>query len=282
MCGGEGKQNRGSGGSVPTVTAAAAAAAACTACPQVSYRSYWTRQILEVLRGEHKASGLSIKDISDKTAIRTGEAGASGGGGGGEGGGRGPVCARAARWYMPCSFVALPPSPLSPEHSALPCPALLLPRCCPAADDVVKTLEGLSLIKYWKGDHIISVTHKIVEEHLRCAGEGAWWGGGGAMRLGRCWVGTRALLLPASHLPSAAAGPPTTRPLCPPARPPTGRLPPRRTSRSTSTACTGRPTAPTASRTPRSREESGGWAAAGSNSSAPPCRLLICTYRSLP
>lgn len=37
---------------------------------QVSYRSYWTREILEVLR-DHKAT-LSIKDISDKTAIRTG------------------------------------------------------------------------------------------------------------------------------------------------------------------------------------------------------------------
>lgn len=35
------------------------------------------------------------------------------------------------------------------------------------ADDVVKTLESLSLIKYWKGDHIISVTQKIVEEHLK-------------------------------------------------------------------------------------------------------------------
>ncbi|KAL4857957.1 putative MYST-like histone acetyltransferase 1 [Chlorella vulgaris] len=69
----------------------------------VSYRSYWTREILEVLR-EHKAS-LSIKDISDKTAIRT--------------------------------------------------------------DDVVKTLESLSLIKYWKGDHIISVTQKIVEDHCK-------------------------------------------------------------------------------------------------------------------
>jgi hypothetical protein len=34
-------------------------------------------------------------------------------------------------------------------------------------DDVVKTLESLSLIKYWKGDHIISVTQRIVEEHLR-------------------------------------------------------------------------------------------------------------------
>jgi hypothetical protein len=69
----------------------------------VSYRSYWTRVILETLR-DHKAN-MSIKDISERTAIRT--------------------------------------------------------------DDVVKTLESLSLIKYWKGDHIISVTQRIVEEHLR-------------------------------------------------------------------------------------------------------------------
>jgi histone acetyltransferase MYST1 len=70
----------------------------------VSYRSYWTRVILETLRDSGKSS-LSIKDISDRTSIRT--------------------------------------------------------------EDVVKTLEGLSLIKYWKGDHIISVTTKIIDEHLK-------------------------------------------------------------------------------------------------------------------
>lgn len=70
----------------------------------VSYRSYWTRVILETLRDSGKSS-LSIKDISDRTSIRT--------------------------------------------------------------EDVVKTLEGLSLIKYWKGDHIISVTQKIIDEHLK-------------------------------------------------------------------------------------------------------------------
>jgi len=69
----------------------------------VSYRSYWTRVILEALR-DHRGN-LSIKDICERTAIRT--------------------------------------------------------------DDVVKTLESLSLIKYWKGDHIISVTQRIIEEHLR-------------------------------------------------------------------------------------------------------------------
>ncbi len=36
---------------------------------QVSYRSYWTRMILEALR-DSKAT-LSIKDISEATAIKT-------------------------------------------------------------------------------------------------------------------------------------------------------------------------------------------------------------------
>jgi histone acetyltransferase MYST1 len=69
----------------------------------VSYRSYWTRVVLDVLQ-QHRGN-LSIKDISELTAIRT--------------------------------------------------------------DDIVKTLESLNLIKYWKGDHIISVTPRIIDEHLK-------------------------------------------------------------------------------------------------------------------
>ena len=34
-------------------------------------------------------------------------------------------------------------------------------------DDIVKVLTDLGLIKYWKGDHIISVTQRVVEDHLR-------------------------------------------------------------------------------------------------------------------
>jgi hypothetical protein len=34
-------------------------------------------------------------------------------------------------------------------------------------DDIVRVLEALSLIKYWKGDHIISVTQRLIEDHLR-------------------------------------------------------------------------------------------------------------------
>jgi len=34
-------------------------------------------------------------------------------------------------------------------------------------DDIISTLQSLNLIKYWKGQHIISVTPKLIEEHLK-------------------------------------------------------------------------------------------------------------------
>lgn len=37
-------------------------------------------------------------------------------------------------------------------------------------DDIISTLQSLNLIKYWKGQHIISVTPKIIEEHLKKSG----------------------------------------------------------------------------------------------------------------
>jgi histone acetyltransferase MYST1 len=72
----------------------------------VSYRSYWTRTVLEVLR-DHRGN-ISVKDISGRTAIRQ--------------------------------------------------------------DDVVSTLQGLGLLKWWKGQHIISVTPRLIEEHLKACG----------------------------------------------------------------------------------------------------------------
>lgn len=33
-------------------------------------------------------------------------------------------------------------------------------------DDIITTLQSLGLIKYWKGQHLISVSPKIIEEHL--------------------------------------------------------------------------------------------------------------------
>jgi len=72
---------------------------------QVSFRSYWTRELLNVLREERN---MSIKQIGALTSIR-------------------------------------------PE-------------------DIVSTLQSLSLLKYWKGQYIINVTPKIVEEHMRSLG----------------------------------------------------------------------------------------------------------------
>ncbi|XP_076317762.1 histone acetyltransferase KAT8-like isoform X1 [Tachypleus tridentatus] len=35
--------------------------------------------------------------------------------------------------------------------------------------DIISTLQSLNLVKYWKGQHVICVTPKLVEEHLRSA-----------------------------------------------------------------------------------------------------------------
>lgn len=74
----------------------------CTSM-QVSYRSYWTRELLVAIY-EHGAN-ISIKELSDLTGIRT--------------------------------------------------------------DDVVSTLQSLGLVRYWKGDHILVVHPKTVEDLLR-------------------------------------------------------------------------------------------------------------------
>jgi len=76
----------------------------------LSFRSYWTQVLLEILR-KHQGN-LSIKDISDMTAIKT--------------------------------------------------------------EDIISTLQSLNLIKYWKGQHIISVTPKIIEEHLKNSNKQQW------------------------------------------------------------------------------------------------------------
>lgn len=34
-------------------------------------------------------------------------------------------------------------------------------------EDIISTLQSLNLIKYWKGQHIISVTPRVIEEHLK-------------------------------------------------------------------------------------------------------------------
>ena len=38
-----------------------------------------------------------------------------------------------------------------------------------AQDDIVDTLQALNMVKYFKGQHVICVTPKLVEEHIRSA-----------------------------------------------------------------------------------------------------------------
>ena len=34
-------------------------------------------------------------------------------------------------------------------------------------EDIISTLQSLNLIKYWKGQHVICVTPRLIEEHLK-------------------------------------------------------------------------------------------------------------------
>jgi histone acetyltransferase MYST1 len=35
-----------------------------------------------------------------------------------------------------------------------------------AQDDIITTLQSMKMVKYWKGQHVICVTYKTVQEHL--------------------------------------------------------------------------------------------------------------------
>ena len=72
---------------------------------RVSYRSYWSKHILEAMRGHKNMNGLTIRELSAKTMFRE--------------------------------------------------------------SDVTSALQSLNMLKYWKGQHIISATPKIVETHLQ-------------------------------------------------------------------------------------------------------------------
>ena len=72
---------------------------------RVSYRSYWSKHILEAMRGHKNMNGLTVRDLSMKTMFRE--------------------------------------------------------------SDVTSALQSLNLLKYWKGQHIVSATPKIVETHLQ-------------------------------------------------------------------------------------------------------------------
>ena len=40
---------------------------------------------------------------------------------------------------------------------------------CIAEEDIINTLQSLNMVKYWKGQHVICIMPKAVEEHVRSA-----------------------------------------------------------------------------------------------------------------
>jgi histone acetyltransferase MYST1 len=70
---------------------------------KLSYRSYWSWVLLEILRDFRGT--LSIKDLSEMTSI--------------------------------------------------------------TQTDIISTLQSMNMVKYWKGQHVICVTPKLVEEHIK-------------------------------------------------------------------------------------------------------------------
>lgn len=86
---------------------------------QVSYRSYWSRIILQVLH-EHKGN-ISVPEISRKTAIMT--------------------------------------------------------------DDIVSTLQSHNLLKYYRGNYLVSVTPRVLEEMVSEWCPGLSGGGDGKNRI---------------------------------------------------------------------------------------------------
>ena len=72
----------------------------------VSYRSYWTRVLLNLLK--HREGTISIKEMAEETFIKS--------------------------------------------------------------DDIISTLQHLNMIRYQKGQHVISASPSLLEHHLKAAG----------------------------------------------------------------------------------------------------------------
>jgi hypothetical protein len=137
---------------------------------KLSYRSYWTHVLMNALK-ENRAS-LSLRDLRCERTPRpracvwwcapVGQRRVKGLGGHGADRrvqaaslachGVRPAAVHTATFDMP------PPRPRAP-----------LTRSRMTAikiEDVISTLQSLNLIKYWKGQHVVVVTDKIIQEQL--------------------------------------------------------------------------------------------------------------------
>ena len=121
---------------------------------KLSYRSYWSYVILTVLKEQRTTGSLSISTISQMTRYYSG------------------VCRcllkkRADSIYCTLETCAI----------ARPCHPDRFRACHDDAfafvfsnsitpEDIVTTLQAINLIKYWKGQHVICMTPKLINDHM--------------------------------------------------------------------------------------------------------------------
>ncbi|XP_063082938.1 histone acetyltransferase KAT8 isoform X1 [Cavia porcellus] len=85
-------------------------------------------------------------------------------------------------------------------------------------NDIISTLQSLNMVKYWKGQHVICVTPKLVEEHLKSAQYKkppiTGWAQRGAARYEQAWrrgaVCHSCLFFPQWTLSASSGHPPST------------------------------------------------------------------------
>ena len=146
---------------------------------KLSYRSYWTYVILSTLRANINKE-LSVRDLSRLTSIkvrgRRNRRGCEHGRGFVEGRpglrvGHGVGCAVTLVRRCRPHVASLPPHiwrlfhipPPSPSDAATAAPLL------PQVEDIISTLQSLSMIKKWQGQHIVSIKQKAIDDHLAAA-----------------------------------------------------------------------------------------------------------------
>jgi histone acetyltransferase MYST1 len=125
----------------------------------VSYRSYWTRQILYLLR-DPRWQAVSIQDITNATMIKPGEWGKKRREESGVGEERDMVL---GIWF------SSPPPPPPPRSLMLSFAFFPLPLTT-LADDIMDVLQHHSLLQYCKGQQVVCMDPHVIEELLKKLG----------------------------------------------------------------------------------------------------------------
>ena len=120
---------------------------------KLSYRSYWTYVLLDILKDEN-LKGISIKKLRCVCLSLSAA-----------------VCVflsvslcvfQCMQLPHPVPFALRPSTPYPPP----PPPSEMTSF---TQEDIISTLQALNMVKYWKGQYVVCVQPKQVEEHIRSA-----------------------------------------------------------------------------------------------------------------